>query len=118
MATCSPNGDSKPRDPRPAPSQPITVPPDVIARHGFRVLDPSTCVRDWNGRRPEPTVYRADTLLIPVRDAEAYRPDRNDYDPLLERLGVRLRTPQDPRWRERLGTLPDERSVPVPLVPR
>ncbi|HEU5470131.1 MAG TPA: S8 family serine peptidase [Actinophytocola sp.] len=118
MAEASPNGDCRPTDPRRAPSQTITIPGDVLARHGLRILDPSTCVRDWNGRRPESTVYRADTLLIPVRDAESFRPDRNDYDPVLEGLGIRLRPPDDPRWRERLGALPNQRSVPVPLVAR
>ena len=44
----------------------ITLPPEVLQRHGARVLDPETAVAVAGFRPPRSTVYRARTLLVPL----------------------------------------------------
>ena len=44
----------------------ITLPPEVLQRHGARVLDPETAVAVAGYRPPRSTVYRARTLLVPL----------------------------------------------------
>lgn len=110
-------------DPR-AAAQVITIRPDVLARHGGRILDPSTAVRDENGQRPLSTAYRADTLLIPARLLPLLRPgmpgpgDRETpYEQALKPLGVRLTAPGHLPGRE-LPHTNQERAVAVPLLAR
>jgi hypothetical protein len=122
MDTGSPNG--KPVvDPR-AATQVVTIRADVLARHGARILDPSTAVRDENGLRPQSTVYRADTLLVPARIVPALLPNpggasqESDFDRALAPLGVRLAPARsEPPGRER-PHVNNNRAVPVPLVAR
>src|SRR2546423_9989510 len=122
MDTGSPNGNrgsaKPPVDPRAAASV-VTVRPDVLARHGARVLDPSTAVRDENGMRPQSTVYRADTLLAPARLLPMLmpQPHDSDYNKALAPLGVRLVSPGSQNGREHPHVNLD-RSVSVPLVAR
>jgi hypothetical protein len=116
------NGGRQSVDPR-AAAQVITIRPDVLARHGGRILDPSTAVRDENGQRPLSTAYRADTLLVPARLLPTLRPDlpggerETPYDTALKPLGVRLVPAGNQHEREHPHTNP-ERAVPVPLVAR
>lgn len=44
----------------------ITLPPEVLQRHGARVLDPETAVAVAGYRPPRSSVYRARTLLVPL----------------------------------------------------
>lgn len=101
--------------------QVITIRPDVLARHGARILDPSTAVRDENGQRPLSTAYRADTLLVPARLLPLLIPgqgsNETDYERALSPLGVRLTTSRDQGGRELPHANP-ERGVPVPLLAR
>ncbi|MGW0811204.1 S8 family peptidase [Nonomuraea sp. NPDC002799] len=47
------------------PWQGITLPREVLDRHGARILDPWAVPLDPGERRPDSTVYRADVLLLP-----------------------------------------------------
>jgi subtilase family protein len=124
MDTGSPNGKrgsaNQPVDPR-AAAQVITIRADVLARHGARVLDPSTAVRDENGVRPQATVYRADTLLAPARLLPMLLPGggqhESDFDKALAPLGVRLAATRSQPGREH-PHVNLNRAVPVPLVAR
>ncbi len=108
-------------DPR-AAAQVISVRPDVLARHGGRILDPSTAVRDENGQRPLSTAYRADTLLVPARLLPVLAPPgslgpETPYEQALRPLGVRLAAPGSQEGRE-LPHTNKERAVAVPLLAR
>jgi hypothetical protein len=125
MDTGSPNGNrgsaKQPVDPR-AAAQVVAIRADVLARHGARVLDPSTAVRDENGLRPQSTVYRADTLLVPARILPTLQPhlpgqQESEYDKALAPLGVRLSATGGQSGRER-PHVNVNRAVPVPLVAR
>lgn len=108
--------------------QVLSVDPEALARHRGRVLDPTTAVAlpaedrdDPNavGRRPESSVYRADTLLIPL--SSAVRPDWVEaYNKALDPLDVELRVviPQTPAWRRALGEFRDDLQIPVLLLNR
>ncbi|MEO3867922.1 S8/S53 family peptidase [Nonomuraea sp. B12E4] len=49
------------------PWQGITLPREVLDRHGARILDPWAGPLDAGERRPDSTVYRANVLLVPGR---------------------------------------------------
>jgi hypothetical protein len=109
MASANRNGASVPDQ--------ITVPADVLVRHGVRQLDQTTAVRDLDGERPLSTAYRPDTLLVPAGDVNSLVPDKdNDYDKGLAELGLVLRRPKDPHWDEIIRDVHKELGVPVQLV--
>lgn len=123
MGTGSPNGKQGSVDPR-AAAQVVSVRADVLSRHGARILDPSTAVRDENGLRPLSTAYRADTLLVPARLLPALLPQppgssvqESDYEKALKPLGVRLTASRDQGGREH-PYVNVNRPVPVPLMAR
>ena len=127
MDTASPNGNrgsaEQPVDPR-AAAQVVTIRADVLARHGARILDPSTAVRDENGLRPQSTAYRADTLLVPARLLPMLAPappggsqQESDLNRALAPLGVQLTASGNQSGRE-LPYVNKDRAVPVPLVAR
>jgi len=45
--------------------------PETLARHRARVLDPPTALRAPDGSWPLTTAYRADSLLLPAREAQS-----------------------------------------------
>ncbi|MPZ80306.1 MAG: S8 family serine peptidase [Actinophytocola sp.] len=97
----------------------ISLAPGTLARHRARLLEPSTAVRAHDGTWPLPTAYRADSLLLPVREAQTLLPEEpNDYNTALEGLGVELRPPDNGGWREHLSRLHPDLPVPVPLLTR
>jgi subtilisin family serine protease len=110
MASANPTGATVPDQ--------ITVPADVLVRHGVRQLDQITAVRDVDGERPLSTAYRPDTLLVPAGDLKSLVPDNenNDYDKGLAELGLVLRRPKDPGWDEIIRDVHDELGVPAQLV--
>lgn len=124
MDTGSPNGNrgsaGQPVDPRVA-AQVVSIRADVLARHGARLLDPSTAVRDENGLRPQSTAYRADTLLVPARIVPELIPGgserESEYDRALAPLGVRLTATRRQPGREH-PHVNVNRSIPIPLVAR
>src|SRR5258705_9774807 len=78
----------------------ITVPADVLVRHGIRLLDPTSAVRDSDGERPLSTAYRPDTLLVQKKELPNLIPVDNDYNDALKDLGLQLRLPTDPTWND------------------
>jgi subtilase family protein len=95
----------------------ITVPADVLVRHGVRQLDQTTAVRDVDGERPLSTAYRPDTLLVPAGDLESLIPgEANDYDKGLADLGLVLRRPKDPGWNDIIRDVHADLGVPARLV--
>lgn len=94
----------------------ITVPPEVLVRHGMRLLDPTVAVRDIDGERPMSTAYRPDTLLVPAGELESLLPDENDYNDALSDLGLKLRRPDDERWNELVRKVDPRLGVPARLV--
>lgn len=95
------------------------LPADVLIRHRARLLDPSTAVVGPSGRRAESTVYRADTLLIPLR--QALLPDLIErYNKALEPLGFELRVvlPDTPAWCRAQERLSPDLLVPILLLSR
>jgi hypothetical protein len=65
--------------------------PDILARHGARVLDPSTAVNASGWPDPQSTVYRSDSLLLPPDLAE--EPKLSALNEVLGRAGMRLIAP-------------------------
>jgi hypothetical protein len=102
------------RDGATVPDQ-ITVPADVLARHGVRLLDPTSAVRDSDGEYPLSTAYRPDTLLVSKRELNTLVPG-NDYDRALAELGLALRKPDDPEWNSIIEGVDDRLGVPAQLV--
>jgi len=94
----------------------ITVPAEVLARHGMRLLDPTSAVRDADGERPLSTAYRPDTLLVPAGELESLLPVDNDYNAALRGLGLELRRPEDARWNELVAKVHPKLGVPARLV--
>src|SRR6266498_5309226 len=45
--------------------RPPSFPPEVLERHGARMLRPTEAVRAPGTRAPQPTAYRAGILLVP-----------------------------------------------------
>src|SRR5689334_1189365 len=121
MTSAFPNGD-RPRGepPRRNPLIPdaIAIPPEVLARHRARVLDPATAVRPATGARPYSTVYRSDTMLVPAADVRELLADpenSNEVNRHLTEIGVELRPSRDEGWAGNIRGLPDTLGVPVPL---
>ncbi|MGH3880883.1 MAG: S8 family peptidase [Actinophytocola sp.] len=93
--------------------------PETLARHRARLLDPPTALRAPDGSWPLTTAYRADSLLLPAREAQSLRPEEpNDYNTALESIGVELQAPGEPGWLENLRRVDPELPVPVQLVTR
>jgi subtilisin family serine protease len=122
MTSAFPNGD-RPRGelPRRNPLIPdaIAIPPEVLARHRARVLDPATAVRPKSGERPYSTVYRSETMLVPAGDVHGLLPDpdqSNDVNRHLAEIGLELRPPREEDWQGNVGRLPADLGVAVPLV--
>jgi hypothetical protein len=104
------------RDGATVPDQ-ISVPAEVLARHGYRLLDPTVAVRDADGERPLTTAYRPDTLLVPAGDVESLVPSpENCYDAALADLGLALRRPDDKGWHAVVRELDPRLGVPARLV--
>ena len=66
----------------------MSLPAAMLLRHGARVLDPGTAVAVDGYPPPEPTVYRAKTLLVPG-DLHGQQPFRS-FNKVLGRIGVSL----------------------------
>lgn len=97
----------------------ISLPLGTLARHRARLLEPSTAVRAHDGSWPLSTAYRADSLLLPAREAQGLLPEEpNDYNRALEALGVELRPSGDEGWRDSVRRVHPDLPVPVPLVTR
>jgi hypothetical protein len=76
-----------------AGGRPLYAHPDVLARHGARVLDPDDVPIAGGWPAPQSTVYRAHTLLLPPDLAE--EPKLTTLNEVLGRAGMRL-IPQSP----------------------
>ncbi|HEX6354339.1 S8/S53 family peptidase [Actinophytocola sp.] len=124
MTSAYPNGDSA-RDSQDV-SQPkqslfpdaIAIPPEVLARHRALVLDPATAARTKRGNRPISTVYRADSMLIPLREVQSLVPrpgqvSRSEINNELAKIGLQLRPRPE---QEVIDGAPPELGVSVPLV--
>jgi len=101
----------------------IAIPPEILARHRMRVLDPATAVRPKDGTRPFSTVYRTDTLLVPAGEVESLLPNpdentQNEINRELGELGLELRPSTEESWQGAVGRLPANLGVPIPLVRR
>ncbi|HEV2782127.1 MAG TPA: S8 family serine peptidase [Actinophytocola sp.] len=97
----------------------LGLPADVLVRHRARLLDPSTAVVGPSGRRVESTVYRADTLLLPLR--QALLPDVIErYNKALEPLGFELKVvlPDTPTWCKARDRLSPDLQIPILLLSR
>ncbi|MGB3439728.1 MAG: S8 family serine peptidase [Actinophytocola sp.] len=120
MTAAFPNGD-RPRGepPRRNPLIPdaIAIPPEILARHRARVLDPAVAVRPSTGERPYSTVYRSETLLVPAGDVPSLLPgpDQSEINRHLAEIGLELRPSTDENWQSNVGRLPPDLGVPVPL---
>jgi len=120
MTSAFPNGD-RPRDepPRRNPLIPdaIAIPPEILARHRARILDPATAVRPENGDRPYSTVYRSETMLVPAGDVQSLLPgpDQNEVNRHLAEIGLELRPPQEEDWQSNVRRLPPDLGVAVPI---
>ncbi|SDJ72872.1 S8 family peptidase [Nonomuraea jiangxiensis] len=69
--------------------QGITLPREILDRHGARILDPWSGPLDQGERRPDSTVYRSNVLLVP---GQALISDESVgwIDGALSELGLRL----------------------------
>jgi hypothetical protein len=117
MDKFSPNGDRETDGGDRLPEMVVNFPASVLVRHRSRLLDPSTAVRSAGTTRPEPTAYRADTLLVPLRQAlddETIARYNKVLDPLQVELTVVL--PRTPRWAEAVKTF--DPNFPIPVLMR
>ncbi|MEV6824066.1 S8 family serine peptidase [Amycolatopsis sp. NPDC051102] len=92
-----------------APGFVPAISPELLDRHGGRVLDPDlNVVEGWPapGARYRPTVYRPGVLLIP---AEILGAKRSAIDALLGQIDLRAEAPENP---------PERAPVRVALRPR
>ena len=74
----------------------LGLPPALLERHGARVLDPGRAEQVGGYPRPQPTVYRAMTLLVPddlLRDTGFIE----DVNKVLRLVGMQLVPPGDER---------------------
>src|SRR4051812_49239435 len=116
----SATGDTPPPD-RPDVRFPEVagLPPEVLARHRARMLEPPTALRAPDGAWPMSTAYRADSLLLPAGEAlDLVADEPNDYNDALAPLGMEVRPAGDERWREHLRRVHPDLPVPVQLVTR
>jgi hypothetical protein len=118
MDTASPNGHRSPDEGTDVQTERlpemVSCSPNVLVRHRSRLLDPATAVRSPGASRPEPTVYRADTLLVPLRqalDGETIARYNKALDPLGVELDVVL--PRGERWAEAIASFSQELPIPV-----
>jgi hypothetical protein len=97
----------------------ISFPPETLARHRARMLEPPSAPRAADGTWPLTTAYRADSLLLSARDVLSLLPDEpNDHNRALEPLGVELRPSRDEGWLRNLRAVHPDLPVPVQLVSR
>jgi len=104
-----------------APPGLVSLPEALLERHGARVLDPGKAAAlSIDQTPPQPTIYRARTLLIPdylLQDGDFL----NDTDAPLRRVGMMLTSPDpDPDLAEGEGEIFQElRELPrlAVLVP-
>src|SRR5215471_3956231 len=71
----------------------ISLSPELLERHGVRVLDPGRAAAVAGFPTPRPTVYRAGTLLVPdhlLQDVAAIEA----INEVLARVGMELRPPE------------------------
>jgi hypothetical protein len=116
MDKTGPNGDRETDGGDRLPEM-VNFPASVLVRHRSRLLDPSTAVRSAGSARPEPTAYRADTLLVPLRQAldnETIARYNKVLDPLQVELTVVL--PRTERWAEAVRTF--DPNFPIPVLMR
>jgi hypothetical protein len=66
----------------------ISLPAEVLQRHGARVLSPDTAVSVPGFAPPRSTVYRARTLLVPVNLQHA--PKMAEFNQVLAGVGMKL----------------------------
>jgi hypothetical protein len=92
----------------------MNFPQSVLVRHRARLLDPSTAVRAPGSSRPEPTAYRADTLLVPLRQATDHEVITH-YNKALDPLGIELVVvlPRSDRWQEAIRVFNQDTPIPV-----
>ncbi|SEG96794.1 Subtilase family protein [Nonomuraea solani] len=82
------------------PWQGVTLPREILDRHGAKILDPWAVGLDPGETRPDSTVYRADVLLVPgtvLRSDEAV----TWIDATLADIGLKLSEESVVRARER-----------------
>jgi hypothetical protein len=84
---------AEPHRPQPSngdrPAERITLPQEVLERHGARILDPWNLVLDHGESRPDSTVYRAEVLLVPGQVLSA--PDQRIWlDGVLGEIGLKI----------------------------
>ncbi|MEV0390954.1 S8/S53 family peptidase [Nonomuraea sp. NPDC050643] len=82
------------------PWQGVTLPREILDRHGAKILDPWAVGLDPGETRPDSTVYRADVLLIP---GQALRSDEAVawIDATLSGIGLKLSPESVERARDR-----------------
>ncbi|MEV4801673.1 S8/S53 family peptidase [Nonomuraea sp. NPDC049421] len=92
--------------------QGITLPRELLDRHGAKVLDPWAVGLDPGEARPDSTVYRADVLLVPGQ-LLAVREATDWIDEALSTVGLKLSPESVGRARDRdFG----DRTVWLPAV--
>src|SRR6201991_1879197 len=115
----SATGDTPPDRPTVRFPEVVSLPPEILARHRARMLEPPTALRTPDGAWPLSTAYRADSLLLPAADAlNLISGARNEHNDALEPMGVELRPLGDERWRGSLRNAHPDLPVPVQLVSR
>ncbi len=68
----------------------VGLPPDLLQRHGAKVLDPGTAAAIGGFPPPRSTVYRTRTLLIPAGLAQEQPTVFSAFNDVLGRIGVQL----------------------------
>ena len=110
--TRSDESDPSPRYDDRQPPGLIGLPAALLQRHGARVLDPGKAALLSGDQPPQPTVYRARTLLVPDfvrRDDEV----RRTITTVLAGIGIELITPEPDRPPDRGDVFDD-----LPQLPR
>ncbi len=93
----------------------MSLPAAMLLRHGARVLDPGTAVAVDGYPPPEPTVYRAKTLLVPGH-LHGQQPFRS-FNKVLGRIGVSLVPSAPSRGRHHDVDVLPQLPRPAMLVP-
>jgi hypothetical protein len=93
----------------------IGLPPDLLQRHGARVLDPGTAAAVDGFPPPRSTFYRARTLLIPGRLAQEQPTVFSAFNDVLGQIGMRLIAADQGKGsrRQAAGVLP---RLPRPAI--